>query len=290
MQAFVPKARRPKFSLTLRIIDLNNIPLGVGTIHLKWNLPSTATAEHHGATERSPIQNHRASWDYEKLLRVRMTVDKNQMLQECEIQFDVFQEFTPNNRNDREYLGNVKLNLAEYVEQGDGDEGVVRRYLLQDSKINATLKLGILMRQIEGDTNFTAPPLKPATVFSGIAEFVSMEHGNHDEPGDVPSFSPGGQDVMELYDYYRRTWAASFACGEDELTPEEQVEDIWAGGDGWCGCRPTFSDEEEDEDSSDADSQRTERARKGKGRKKELDELQVREDLRSWEIPPPKEY
>lgn len=85
-----------------------------------------------------------------------MTVDKNQMLQECEIEFELIQEFTPNNRADREYLGNVKLNLAEYVERGDPEEGVVRRYLLQDSKINATLKVGILLRQIEGDNNFIA--------------------------------------------------------------------------------------------------------------------------------------
>jgi hypothetical protein len=85
-----------------------------------------------------------------------MTVDKNQTLQECEIEFEVFQEFTPNSRADREYLGNVKLNLAEYVDCGDPDEGVVRRYLLQDSKINAALKVGILLRQIEGDSNFTA--------------------------------------------------------------------------------------------------------------------------------------
>ena len=128
----------------------------MGTIHVKWNLPAASSAEQHGITERSPIQNHRAFWEYEKLLQVRTVVDKSQMLQECEIEFQVFQEFTPNNRHDREYLGNVKLNLAEYVEQGEPDEGVVRRYLLQDSKINATLKVGILMRQIEGDTNFTA--------------------------------------------------------------------------------------------------------------------------------------
>lgn len=83
-----------------------------------------------------------------------MIVDKDQMLQECEIALDLYQEFSPNNRADREYLGNVKLNLAEYVGQGDNMEGIVRRYLLQDSKINATLNVGILVRQIEGDSNF----------------------------------------------------------------------------------------------------------------------------------------
>lgn len=44
-------------------------------------------------------------------------------------------------------LGFVRLNLAEYVEAGNtnigegGEGGVVRRYLLQGSKINSTLKV-----------------------------------------------------------------------------------------------------------------------------------------------------
>lgn len=44
-------------------------------------------------------------------------------------------------------LGFVRLNLAEYVEVGNansgegGNGGVVRRYLMQGSKINSTLKV-----------------------------------------------------------------------------------------------------------------------------------------------------
>lgn len=44
-------------------------------------------------------------------------------------------------------LGFVRLNLAEYVEVGNADSGeggngeVVRRYLMQGSKINSTLKV-----------------------------------------------------------------------------------------------------------------------------------------------------
>lgn len=42
-------------------------------------------------------------------------------------------------------LGEVNLNLAEYVDASDGEgetgEGVCRRYLMQESKINSTLKV-----------------------------------------------------------------------------------------------------------------------------------------------------
>jgi hypothetical protein len=76
------------------------------------------------------------------------------MLQECEIHFEIIQEFSSGSRGDRMLLGNIKLNLAEYVDRSDDDEGITRRYLMQDSKINSTLKIGIMMHQVEGDRNF----------------------------------------------------------------------------------------------------------------------------------------
>lgn len=78
------------------------------------------------------------------------------MLQECDVSFEIIQEFSSGGRGDRMTLGHIKLNLAEYVDRSDGDQGIVRRYLMQDSKINSTLKVGILMRQIDGDKNFMA--------------------------------------------------------------------------------------------------------------------------------------
>lgn len=51
-------------------------------------------------------------------------------------------------------LGRIRLNLSEYVDKSDDEEGIVRRYLMQNSKINSTLRVGICMRQTEGDRNF----------------------------------------------------------------------------------------------------------------------------------------
>lgn len=103
------------------------------------------------------------------------------------IEFEVIQEYSASSRGERITLGHVKLNLAEYVEQSDlspvdaEDPGVVRRYLMQDSKINSTLKLGIYMRQTEGDKNFIAPALKTAQVFSGIAGIMAGEQTEMEE-------------------------------------------------------------------------------------------------------------
>ena len=63
------------------------------------------------------------------------------MLQDFDINFEVLQEYSSGARGERILLGNVKLNLAEYVEASDNsEEGITRRYLMQDSKINSTLK------------------------------------------------------------------------------------------------------------------------------------------------------
>lgn len=68
------------------------------------------------------------------------------MLQDTEIHFEVLQEYSPGARAERIILGVVKLNLSEYVneEQDDVDEteGIVRRYLMQESRVNSTLKVG----------------------------------------------------------------------------------------------------------------------------------------------------
>ncbi|KAK0628589.1 N-terminal C2 in EEIG1 and EHBP1 proteins-domain-containing protein [Bombardia bombarda] len=132
------------------------------------------------------------------------------------------------------------------TESGGVREGVVRRYLMQESKINSTLKLGILMLQVDGERNFVAPPLKTAPVFGGIAGLVSGDALEPVDPsaeasGQVPSLSNKSRDVFELQDAYRRVLAASWASQPGELPADQCIEDIFAGGDGF---RPSSSDTE----------------------------------------------
>ncbi|EXJ85626.1 hypothetical protein A1O1_05992 [Capronia coronata CBS 617.96] len=236
----VPKNRKPKFDLTLRIIDLTNIPLIYGTVCVRWHVASSSAAEHRGRTDKAYIVEHKATWDYTKDFPVRLTIDKNGMLQERALHFEVLQEFSEGGRGGRVHLGSVKLNLAEYARppegtnnrapHDDGDDGAItRRYLLQDSKVNSTLKVGIKMIQTEGDTNFTAPPLRSAMVIGGIAEVLSAEVGEGD---DIPSITSKTRELSEAQDIYRRTLAATWACQAGELPPDKLVEDIFSGGDG----------------------------------------------------------
>lgn len=118
---------------------------------------------------------------------MRLTIDKSNNLQECLVSFEVVQDYSSGVRGEKITLGHVSLNLSEYVEESelgpDGEEGVTRRYLMQESKINSTLKVGIMMKQIDGERNFTAPPLKTAPVFGGIAGIMSGEQAEQDDVG-----------------------------------------------------------------------------------------------------------
>lgn len=94
------------------------------------------------------------------------------------------QDYSSGGRGEKITLGYITLNLVEYVEESeDGEDGVVRRYLMQESKINSTLKVGIAMKQLEGERNFVAPPLKSAPVFGGIAGIMAGDQGDLEDTG-----------------------------------------------------------------------------------------------------------
>ncbi|KAI9644393.1 hypothetical protein NHQ30_007750 [Ciborinia camelliae] len=226
----------PKFDLVLKIIDLNNVPLTSGTAYIKWTLPTSTASEHSGQTSRSPIKEHKVSWDYMRTIPLRLTIDKNNHLTECLLHFEVIQDYNSGQsaKGERVTLGHITLNLAEYVDESEveGEEGVVRRYLMQESKINSTAKIGITMRQIDGERNFVAPALKSAPVFGGIAGIMKGENGEGDDAGNTPQ-PQKSSDRSDLHDMYRCALAASWSASPLEMAADECVEDIFAGGDGW---------------------------------------------------------
>ncbi|KAL9632016.1 MAG: hypothetical protein Q9164_005569 [Protoblastenia rupestris] len=144
------------------------------------------------------------------------------------------EEYSPSARAERIVLGNIKLNMAEFVKESEeGEEGIVRRYLMQESKINSTLKVGIYMKQTEGERNYVVPPLKTAPVFGGIAGILAAEQADGDDGSNMPSMSSKAQESGKLQDMYRRNLAASWAAQAGDLPADQCIEDIFAGGDGW---------------------------------------------------------
>ncbi|KAI8239576.1 hypothetical protein K4K55_001736 [Colletotrichum sp. SAR 10_96] len=267
----VNKNRKPKFELHLKIYDLNNVPLVSGTSIVKWHLSHSIIAEHRGRTPKCPISNHKVEYNYQKVVsHIRISIDKNNNLTECPVEFEVLQEFSGGGHDEKISLGKVQLNLSEYVEESDGltresssfdrgharkrssgtastspksmkapiledpdvEDGIVRRYLMQDSKINSTLKIGIFMKQLDGDKGYSAPPLRTAPVFGGIAGIMAGEQVEQDDAGQIPTMAKS-RDASEVQDMYRRALAASWSCQPGELPADECIEDIFSGGDGW---------------------------------------------------------
>ncbi|CRK17323.1 hypothetical protein BN1723_011259 [Verticillium longisporum] len=119
------------------------------------------------------------------------------------------------------------------AEDADVEEGIARRYLMQDSKINSTIKIGILMVQVDGDRNYVAPPLKTAPVFGGIAGIMSGDQVEQDDAGQLPSIAKS-REQAEVQDMYRKALAASWTRQPGELPADQCIEDIFAGGNGWA--------------------------------------------------------
>ncbi|UKZ74287.1 hypothetical protein TrVFT333_001949 [Trichoderma virens FT-333] len=289
----VGKGRKPKFELHLKIYDLNNVPLVSGTSFIKWHLTHSMHAEHRGRTAKAAIANHRVEYNFHKVITgVRMSVDKNNSLNECQLELEIVQEFA---LTEKITLGYIKINLAEFVEesetfmkdpasptssrrrtnsaglsptsakelklsdeiQRETQDGIVRRYLMQESKVNSTLKISILLIQVDGERNFVAPPLKTAPVFGGIVGFMAPEQVEDEILGPdnkvaLPNLSKN-RDVAEVQDLYRRTLAASWTRQPAELSTDECIEDIFSGGNGWrtkhrSATSPDSEDDYYDED------------------------------------------
>ncbi|POS85151.1 hypothetical protein EPUL_002035 [Erysiphe pulchra] len=162
------------------------------------------------------------------------------------IHFDVVQDCSTPDRSDKITLGKIELNLAEYVNEveiGLDDDGcVVRRYLMQDSKINSTLKVGIGMKQIDGDRKFFAPPLKTVNVFGGITGIMAGDQERKDDNGHVPT-SMRSRDQGEMQDVYRQILAASWKSNDGQPSADKCINDIFNGGDGWS-CNNSYKSKE----------------------------------------------
>ncbi|KAK9460753.1 N-terminal C2 in EEIG1 and EHBP1 proteins-domain-containing protein [Lipomyces oligophaga] len=291
MNVLIPRTRRPKFSLNLIIHDLSNIPLVSGYVFVRWQLKDSARSDSHGRTDRAPIKEHKVTWSYtHEIEKVRMVIDKDGMLSSKWIVVEVVSDHD----NDRVELGQLKLNLAEYAKE---QQPTARRYLLQDSKVNSTLRITIDLRQLSGDISYSVPPLTSGQVFGGITgvmgEHKDKEVEHHSAFGSTNVMSESSSSL------YRKTLTASWQRQEGELPAEESIEDIFSGGDGWSkdsegnAARPLHwvigveSTESEDMDIG------TRRGRKGsvpdagvrsRNRNGEVLAWAERDDLKSWVI------
>ncbi|KAG5365594.1 hypothetical protein CJU90_4687 [Yarrowia sp. C11] len=210
---------RPRFNLKLKIIELANVPQLTGVAIVRWHLTDHRSNDSRGRTEMAPIRNHRAEWNYETSMEFRMRIDDDKMLHGSSIMFDVFVESRTDRLNDKEIntsdrnnLGRVELDLAEYAQ----DETITHRYLLRKSKVNSLLNISITMEQLRGDTDYMIPPLSTQHIFGINA---------------AKETSDGGAEGNTCE--YRREFARGYFNSPQGVSVNKCIEDIFHGGDGW---------------------------------------------------------
>ncbi|CAE7213297.1 unnamed protein product [Rhizoctonia solani] len=133
-----------------------------------------ATGPGRGKTPTVAISDHTVRWDELVEMAVSMGIAKDTKgLLPADFKLTV--EQVPQSHEQlvkpRAALGVVRLNLAEYAGKGL----VTRRYLLRESKTNATLKLSIEVKWLSGEQDYIAPQLQKAQIMEGVAGLMSHD-------------------------------------------------------------------------------------------------------------------
>ncbi|TFK69857.1 hypothetical protein BDN72DRAFT_857388 [Pluteus cervinus] len=136
--------------------------------------PGVEYAAARGSTNFVRLRDHDVIWEHTLDIIVRMDVERDTCdLLPNELKLVVMQKVIPDAidapRNPR--FGALYLNLAEYASAGV----VTRRYLLSESKTNATMKLTIQLQNVGGETNWKAPPLPKGEILTRVAGLLDSD-------------------------------------------------------------------------------------------------------------------
>ncbi|EPX71725.1 uncharacterized protein SOCG_03661 [Schizosaccharomyces octosporus yFS286] len=241
MNIFIPKTRRPTFEVHLKIQDLSNIPLVTGLAFIKWNLDGVHTRESSGQTKWEPVLEHKVVWVYDTTIAVRFVIDQTNTLRERFLNFQIYSDSHSSSGIVR--LGSLKINLAEYV--GVGMDS--RKYLLSDSKINATLRIGIGLKQLSGANDFhVTKKLGKPQVFSGLTGLLTEGKElkrRDDEAAIAPGLASNWAEKMltSIKDFNQKASTFHMHTKNNKYDTKQIVDDIFFGGSGWAE-RPVLSD------------------------------------------------
>ncbi|KAG6916343.1 hypothetical protein DXG01_007234 [Tephrocybe rancida] len=128
---------------------------------------SPATTPGHGQTSFLRLKDHGVAWEYTLSLLVRMDVDRDpqSMLLPCPVKLTVLQRDPTRPEAKAVPFGIVMLDLAQYASKGE----VGRRYLLRESKTNATLKLTTHLTHIPTTHASSVPPSATSSTMTGTS-------------------------------------------------------------------------------------------------------------------------
>ena len=153
---FAAKHRRVQFETQVNIESLTDVPLVHGLLYCKYRLRN-ALNEQKGATAAVNVKDHAVHWNSVFTLKITMVLDKDNSLMPCMLHLNVKKDMVGGKKS--ESIGCVDVDLAEYAQS----KFSTRQYLLQQSKMNSTLKITVQMTQIQGDNVVViSDPVQPS--------------------------------------------------------------------------------------------------------------------------------
>ncbi|KAG6810437.1 hypothetical protein H0H92_011856 [Tricholoma furcatifolium] len=185
--------------------------------------PSIAppTTPAHGQTPFLRLKDHAVAWEHTLSILIRMDVDRDpqSMLLSCPLKLTVLQRDQLRPDAKPVPFGVVMLDLAQYASKGE----VQRRYLLRESKTNATLKLTTQLTHLpstHAQSNLPPPPstsvsASPAHSTSSVpAPAHHYEHHHHHTSNTTNTFTapplPNGEILNGITSILQ---GASLVCG-----------------------------------------------------------------------------
>ncbi|EKM78302.1 hypothetical protein AGABI1DRAFT_129421 [Agaricus bisporus var. burnettii JB137-S8] len=134
---------------------------------------TTTTSPSRGSTPYVDLRDHSVHWNYTLSTPIRLDIDRDTgCILPCPFKLVVMQRIQPDDHPSQIHrLGALNLNLSEYVGNGLVD----RRYLLRESRTNATLRLTIELEYISGESNYIPPPLPKGEILNGLSNYLSGE-------------------------------------------------------------------------------------------------------------------
>lgn len=157
------KQKSVTFQVTTTIHDITNVPYVSGLYFIKWKLRNGGSAA--GLTHRVPINQYHIVFETTFQVTATIPIGKDGVLSPCHLYLVVKQQLDEDTVAEK--IGICLINLAECAGSRTSD----RKFLLEDSKINATIKISIDMKQIKGDPVFKVPPRS-----SGAIDLTNDEH------------------------------------------------------------------------------------------------------------------
>lgn len=153
------------FTANITIHQLDAVPFLSGHFAVSCKLKHSRSS-----TLFHPLKDHSVCWNHHLSTPIRLDLDRlTGHVSPSPLKLSVIHR--PSDPHHHVHpLGALHLNLSAYVGQGP----VQRRYLLRDSKTNATLKLTIQLDFVSGQTSYIPPPLPKAEILNGLSAYLQV--------------------------------------------------------------------------------------------------------------------